>query len=108
MIRMSLTSNKRVGDAWIRAVEAVKSAKEHRPVDLFVCMLLAELPKRQKAIETLFRNKVRQGLFNEDFFKKALSTHKTSLRPFFKPLMTLTETFMHSAEPFMQRFSGEL
>ena len=107
VIRMSLTSNKRVTDAWIRAMEAVKCAKDHRPVDLFVCMLLAELPKRQKAVETLFRNKVRQGHFNEDFFKKAVGTHKTSLRAFFKPLMAMTETFMHSAEPYMQKFAGK-
>ena len=106
VVRMSLTSNRRVGDAWVRAMEAVKSWKEHRPIDLFVCMILADLPKRRKAVETLFKNKVRQGVFNEDYFHKTLRSHKTSLKPYFRTLVSITESFMHSSEPVLQRFSG--
>ena len=105
VIRISMTSNRKIGDSWLRAVEGVKYAKDHRPLDVFLCVILYMLPNRQKAVESLFKNKIRHGLFTEDFVKKTFSCHKKSLKPHFDTILTIAESLMHSMEPVLHGFS---
>ena len=89
IIRISMTKDRKMADAWFRAVEvagrAVSSTKKdnlqhHKPLDIFILLLLHGLPQRRRPVESLLKNKVRSGSFNEDLVNKTFSQHKIDHR----------------------------
>lgn len=71
-IELSISTSKVMGNAWIRAIEEVKLANDHKPLDLMVLLILHSLPNRTKSVESLIRNKLRAGLFTEELIVKTL------------------------------------
>ena len=59
IVKMSAATDKATADAWIKSVESVREAEQHKPLDLLLLFLLHGLgPGRKKAVESLARNKV--------------------------------------------------
>ena len=63
----------------LQAIEAVRSAAEHKVVDIFVLLILHSSNHR-KSVESLLRNKIRAGHFTEVLLHAAFGSHAQVLR----------------------------
>ena len=64
---------------FFQAIENVNSSNHHKVVDVFVLIILHSA-NRKKAVESLFRNKIRNGHFTEVLLKAAFCTHSEVTR----------------------------
>ena len=73
-----------------------------------VMMLLHSLPNRRRNVESLFKNKVRQGLFTTELINMTFTKHSTPLKSNFDSLMAVAEALMQSPEPSLNLMSTRL
>lgn len=59
--KVSLSSSRAVANAWFRAIEGVRCAREHKTADVLVLLLLHALPTMRRPVESLLRNKGRKA-----------------------------------------------
>ena len=114
IIRVSMTKDRKMADAWFRAVEVAgktfsankKGGLQHKPLDIFLLVLLHGLPNRRRPVESLLKNKIRNGSFNDDLITKTFTLHKLALAAHFNTLHQMAECLLHSGmEPVLARFS---
>ncbi|KAI8481783.1 Fanconi anemia group D2 protein [Branchiostoma belcheri] len=106
-IRSGITFQKTIAEAWIKAVENVPHTAEHKDVDVLVLMLLhstAVSKTRRRAVEGLFRTKVRSGKFTHDLLRKTFTSHAHILREYFQSVLTIAEVLLRSPEPAVELF----
>ncbi|CAH1266603.1 FANCD2 [Branchiostoma lanceolatum] len=106
-IRSGITFQKAIAEAWIKAVENVPNAAEHKDVDVLVLLLLhstAVTKTRRRAVEGLLRAKVRSGKFTHDLLRKTFTTHAQILREYFQSVLTMAEVLLRSPEPAVELF----
>ena len=53
----------------------MNSPGKHRVVDLFVLLILHSTANRKKAVESLIRNKIKNGHFTEEMLTAAFNSH---------------------------------
>ena len=99
VIRTALAGNKALGDAWFRSIEQQKTKDGQKTLDLLVLLLLHANPNRKKNVESLFKNKVRSGLFDEEYVKKVTKVHVNAIKNLFPNLMMVGESLCSTAEP---------
>ncbi|XP_022805734.1 Fanconi anemia group D2 protein-like [Stylophora pistillata] len=90
---------KSVAEGWIKAIESVNSPVKHKVVDLFVLLILHSTANRKKAMESLIRNKIKNGHFTEEMLSAAFSSHSQILREYFPDLLSLAEILLRSPDP---------
>ena len=117
VIRISMTKDRKMADAWFRAVEVAGRtmsnrkdvSQTHKPLDIFILLILHQLPNRKRPIESLMKNKIRNGCFNEDLIIQTFSLHKIALAAHFQTLHQIAECLLHcGSEPALVRFSTVL
>ena len=59
----------------IQAIESVNAAAKHKVVDLFVLLILHSTANRKKSVESLIRNKIKNGHFTEEMLTAAFNSH---------------------------------
>ena len=59
----------------MQAIESVNSPGKHKVVDLFVLLILHSTANRKKAVESLIRNKIKNGHFTEEMLTAAFNSH---------------------------------
>ena len=59
----------------MQAIESVDTSAKHKVVDLFVLLILHSTANRKKAIESLIRNKIKNGHFTEEMLAAAFNSH---------------------------------
>ena len=113
IIRISMTKDRKMADAWFRAIEvagrafsSTKKDNQLKSLDLFLIVLLHELPNRKRPVESLLKNKIRNGSFNDNLIHKTFSQHKIALAAHFRTLHHLAECLLQCGnEPALVRFS---
>ena len=53
----------------------MNSPGKHKVVDLFVLLILHSTANRKKAVESLIRNKIKNGHFTEEMLSAAFNSH---------------------------------
>lgn len=61
-------------DFFMQAIEAVNTPGRHKAVDLFVLLILHSTANRKKAVESLIRNKIKNGHFTEEMLGAAFNS----------------------------------
>ncbi|CAL1539003.1 unnamed protein product, partial [Lymnaea stagnalis] len=84
-----------VAEAWLKALDA---AKDFKPIDIFVLLILHWL-NNKKAVESLMRNKIRNGLITEANLHSTITSYTSIIREYFPSLMSLARGLLHSPEP---------
>ena len=102
VIRISLTSEIKISEGWIKAIEMADQMKAH---DIMVLMLLHNLPNRKKPVESLVKNKIRNGLLTEDLVKTCFKNHPTFIRSVFESVQLIAGMLMSSTERALNQFS---
>ncbi|XP_038054583.1 Fanconi anemia group D2 protein-like isoform X2 [Patiria miniata] len=105
-IKTNMRFQKVVTEGWIKAVENVHTASEHKVIDIFILLIAHTVASnRKKALESLFRSKVRSGHFREELLKAAFSSHAKVIREYFPSILSLAEVLLRSPEPAVSLFA---
>ncbi|XP_052781994.1 Fanconi anemia group D2 protein-like isoform X2 [Mya arenaria] len=106
-VKFAVRFQRHVGDALFKAVEQEKQAKNQQVIDLFLLLILYGTP-RGKAIESLFRNKIRSSCFTEAYLTKVFSVHAQVLKGYFQPLLKLADVLLRSPEMPVSYFGSSM
>ncbi|XP_077977229.1 Fanconi anemia group D2 protein-like [Glandiceps talaboti] len=107
-IRSAIRFQKCIAEAWIKAIENISSAAEHQVIDIFVLLILHSTGNRKKMVESLVRNKIRAGHFNEELLQATFSLHAQVVREYFTSIISLAEVLLRSPEPPISHFGCTL
>ena len=105
IIRVSLTSETKIAEAWF---QAVVHAEQTKTLDIMVLLLLRDLPNKQKNVEALVRNKIRSGEINEELVKTCFKNHSKFIVTIFSSVQAIAEALMGSHEKVLNQFSLEI
>jgi len=105
-IRMNSLINKPICDAWLKIIENVNDADMHKCLDIHILMELVEI--RKKTVETIFKNKIRRGLFTDELFSEAVRDYSSVLKKYFKNLMTVCDSLLASGEAAVSSFASNM
>ncbi|XP_014669534.1 PREDICTED: Fanconi anemia group D2 protein homolog [Priapulus caudatus] len=104
-IKSSVRFQKSVGDAWFKAIENVSTAANHKIIDLLVLLMLHATTTRGKAVEGLFRSKIRRGHFTELLLQSTFAAHASVVREYVHSVLAVAEVLLRSAEPLISYFA---
>ncbi|XP_064464340.1 Fanconi anemia group D2 protein-like isoform X2 [Ornithodoros turicata] len=99
-IKNSVRFDKRIGEAWCRAIENTRSPLEHKPLDLIFLVVWYSVCQRQKAVELLVRSKARQGHFTPSLLAVMFNNHGQVMRAYAGTVLQLAQALMWCTEPF--------
>ncbi|XP_072276360.1 Fanconi anemia group D2 protein-like [Pyxicephalus adspersus] len=109
VIKSAVWFQKHVCEAWIRAIENVENAEEHKVTDFLVLLILYSInPNSKKQVERVLRNKIRCGFITSRLLQSAFSRHIPVLMVYFPPILNLAQTLLRSSEPEVASFSNNL
>ncbi|KAL8181380.1 UNVERIFIED_CONTAM: hypothetical protein K2H54_000016 [Gekko kuhli] len=106
-IKSAVKFQKTILEAWVKAIENVASASEHKVLDLIVLLIIcATNVKNQKQIERVLRNKIRSGCMQEQLLQNAFRHHSQVMRDLFPAILSVAEIFLHAVDPCVVSFGS--
>uniref|UniRef100_A0A8D2LAN8 FA complementation group D2 n=1 Tax=Varanus komodoensis TaxID=61221 RepID=A0A8D2LAN8_VARKO len=107
VIKSAVKYQKTISEGWVKAIENVSSASEHKVMDLIVLLIIyATNAKNKKQIEKVLRSKIRAGQVQEQLPRNAFRYHTLVMRDLFPTILSLAESFVHSADPSIVSFGS--
>uniref|UniRef100_A0ABM5FKM3 Fanconi anemia group D2 protein isoform X1 n=1 Tax=Pogona vitticeps TaxID=103695 RepID=A0ABM5FKM3_9SAUR len=107
IIKSAVKFEKTVSEGWIKAIEDVSSASDHKVLDLIVLLIIYTTnAKSKKPIERVLRNKIRLGYMREQLLRNAFRSHSLVMRDLFPAILSLAENCVHSADPCVVSFGS--
>ncbi|TFK03996.1 E3 ubiquitin-protein ligase makorin-1 [Platysternon megacephalum] len=95
VIKLAVRFQKGISEAWIKVL------------DLIVLLLIHTTnTKSRKQIERVLRNKIPLGCVPEQLLQSAFRNHSLVIRDFFPSILSLAQTFLHSADPCVVSFGS--
>ncbi|XP_060096063.1 Fanconi anemia group D2 protein [Heteronotia binoei] len=107
VIKSAVKFQKTILEAWVKAIENVASASEHKVLDLIILLIIyATNVKNQKQIEKVLKNKIRSGCMQEQLLQNAFRDHSQVMRDFFPAILSVAEIFLHIMDPCVVSFGS--
>lgn len=107
VIKLAVRFQKDVSEAWIKAIENSTSVSDHKVLDLIVLLLIHSTnSKNRKQTEKVLRSKIRLGCMPEQLMQNAFQNHSMVIKDFFPSILSLAQTFLHSAHPAVVSFGS--
>uniref|UniRef100_G1MUH9 FA complementation group D2 n=1 Tax=Meleagris gallopavo TaxID=9103 RepID=G1MUH9_MELGA len=107
VIKLAVRFQKDVSEAWIKAIENSTSVSDHKVLDLIVLLLIHSTnSKNRKQTEKVLRSKIRLGCMPEQLVQNAFQNHSMVIKDFFPSILSLAQTFLHSAHPAVVSFGS--
>uniref|UniRef100_A0A8C3LGF0 FA complementation group D2 n=1 Tax=Chrysolophus pictus TaxID=9089 RepID=A0A8C3LGF0_CHRPC len=107
VIKLAVRFQKDVSEAWIKAIENSTSVSDHKVLDLIILLLIHSTnSKNRKQTEKLLRSKIRLGFMPEQLVQNAFQNHSMVIKDFFPSILSLAQTFLHSAHPAVVSFGS--
>ncbi|XP_037759354.1 Fanconi anemia group D2 protein isoform X4 [Chelonia mydas] len=107
VIKLAVRFQKGISEAWIKAIENTVSLSDHKVLDLIVLLLIHTTnTKSRKQIERVLRNKIPLGCVPEQLLQSAFRNHSLVIKDFFPSILSLAQTFLHSADPCVVSFGS--
>uniref|UniRef100_A0A8C3RQS0 FACD2 protein n=1 Tax=Chelydra serpentina TaxID=8475 RepID=A0A8C3RQS0_CHESE len=99
VIKLAVRFQKGISEAWIKVRLCV--------LDLIVLLLIHTTnTKSRKQIERVLRNKIPLGCLPEQLLQSAFQNHSLVIKDFFPSILSLAQTFLHSADPCVVSFGS--
>ncbi|XP_053890194.1 Fanconi anemia group D2 protein isoform X1 [Malaclemys terrapin pileata] len=107
VIKSAVRFQKGISEAWIKAIENTVCVSDHKVLDLIVLLLIHTTnTKSRKQIERVLRNKIPLGCVPEQLLQSAFRNHSLVIKDFFPSILSLAQTFLHSADPCVVSFGS--
>ncbi|XP_058488047.1 Fanconi anemia group D2 protein [Solea solea] len=107
-IKSAVRFQKTISEAWLKAIESVDEAEDHKVIDLLVLFILhstnANLSRR--GAERVLKLKVRTGLIQETLLQKTFRDYSQVLRGYFPSILSLAQCLLRSHDPCVVPFGG--
>uniref|UniRef100_A0A670I064 FA complementation group D2 n=1 Tax=Podarcis muralis TaxID=64176 RepID=A0A670I064_PODMU len=105
VIKSAVKFQKTISEGWIKAIESVASASDHKVLDLIMLLVIyATNGKNKKQIERVLKNKIQSGCVREQLLRNAFHYYLMVMRDLFPAVLSLAEIFVHSADPCIVSF----
>ncbi|CAI9740292.1 Fanconi anemia group D2 protein-like [Octopus vulgaris] len=104
-INSCLQFEKSLAAPCIKMIEQIHGSGNHQVLDLLLLFLLHSL-NHTKAVESLFRNKIRAGDFTLKLLNSAFLQHAVVMQEYFTSIQSLCVTFISSPESSISHFAS--
>ncbi|XP_025020945.1 Fanconi anemia group D2 protein, partial [Python bivittatus] len=107
VLKSALKFQKCVLEGWIKAIESVPSASDHKVLDLIMLLMIcATSAKNKKQIERLLKSKIQSGSLREQLLQNAFRYHSLVMRDLFPAILSVAQSFVNSADPCVVSFGS--
>eukprot|EP00106_Octopus_bimaculoides_P014228 XP_014781670.1 PREDICTED: Fanconi anemia group D2 protein-like [Octopus bimaculoides] len=104
-INSCLQFEKSLAAPCIKMIEQIHGSSKHQVLDLLLLFMLHSL-NHTKAVESLFRNKIRAGDFTLKLLNSAFLQHPVVMQEYFTSIQSLCVTFISSPESSISHFAS--
>ncbi|XP_040593347.1 Fanconi anemia group D2 protein isoform X2 [Mesocricetus auratus] len=99
VIKSAIRYEKAISEAWIKAIERIESATEHKALDVAMLLIIySTSTQTKKGTEKVLRNKIQSGCIQEQLLDSAFSTHYLVLKDICPSILLLAQTLFHSQD----------
>ncbi|XP_070814866.1 Fanconi anemia group D2 protein [Chaetodon trifascialis] len=109
-IKSAVRFQKTISEAWLKAIESVDEAQDHKIIDLLVLFILHSTNANQsrRGAERLLKVKVRTGLIQEALLQKTFRDCSQVMRGYFPSILALAQSLLRSPDPCVVPFGGHM
>ncbi|XP_067089997.1 Fanconi anemia group D2 protein [Osmerus mordax] len=110
VIRSTMRFHKTLSEAWLKAIESIDEADDHKVMDLLVLFILHSTNANQsrRGAERVLRQKVRTGLVQEALLHSTFRGFAQVLRGYFPSILALAQTLLRSPDASTVPFGGSM
>lgn len=99
VIKSAIRYEKTISEAWIKAIERIQSAAEHKALDVAMLLIIyGTSTQTKKGVERLLRNKIQSDCIQEQLLDSTFSTHCLVLKDICPSILLLAQTLFHSQD----------
>ncbi|KAF3689815.1 Fanconi anemia group D2 protein [Channa argus] len=109
-IKSAVRFQKTISEAWLKAIESVDEAQDHKVIDLLVLFILHSTNANQsrRGAERVLKVKVRTGLMQETLLQKTFRDYSQVMRGYFPSILALAQNLLRSPDPCVMPFGGHM
>uniref|UniRef100_H0WGZ0 FA complementation group D2 n=1 Tax=Otolemur garnettii TaxID=30611 RepID=H0WGZ0_OTOGA len=109
VIKSAVRYEKIISEAWIKAIESINSASEHKIFDLAMLLIIYSTnTQTKKCIERVLRNKIRSGFIEEQLLQSTFFIHYLVLKDMCPSILSLAQSLFHSFDQNIISFGSLL
>eukprot|EP00794_Sanderia_malayensis_P010920 gene10920-12080_t len=91
-----------------KAIELVTDQSDHKVIDFYALIVMHGINTRKKAVETLFKQKIKSDVFNVDVAAKALRIHSQAFIDLHSDVLAIAESLLRSADVNLSNYGAKL
>uniref|UniRef100_A0A4W6F7C9 FA complementation group D2 n=1 Tax=Lates calcarifer TaxID=8187 RepID=A0A4W6F7C9_LATCA len=109
-IKSAVRFQKTISEAWLKAIESVHEAEDHKVNDLLVLLILHSTNANQsrRGAERIMKVKVRTGMIQEALLQKTFRDYSQVMRGYFSSILALAQSLLRSPDPCVVPFGGHM
>ncbi|XP_075406569.1 Fanconi anemia group D2 protein isoform X1 [Tenrec ecaudatus] len=105
VIKSAVRYEKTTAEAWIKAIENIPSASDHKVFDVAMLLIIYSTnAQTKKSIERVLRNKLRSGSVREELLKNTFCAHAPVLKDVCPSVLSLAQSLLRSREQSVNSF----
>ncbi|XP_039972214.1 Fanconi anemia group D2 protein [Xiphias gladius] len=109
-IKSAVRFQKTISEAWLKAIESVNEAEDHKVIDLLVLFILHSTNANQsrRGAERVLKVKVRTGRIQEALLQKTFRDYSQVMRGYFPSILSVAQSLLRSPDPCVVPFGGHM
>ncbi|KAM6980739.1 Fanconi anemia group D2 protein [Aplochiton taeniatus] len=109
-IKSAVRFQKSISEAWLKAIENVDKADDHKVIDLLVLFILhsTNANHSRRGAERLLKVKVRAGQIQEVLLQKTFRGYAQVMRGYFPSILALAQSLLRSPDSCVVPFGGHM
>uniref|UniRef100_A0A3B4Y196 FA complementation group D2 n=1 Tax=Seriola lalandi dorsalis TaxID=1841481 RepID=A0A3B4Y196_SERLL len=109
-IKSAVRFQKSISEAWVKAIESVDEAENHKVIDLLVLFILHSTNANQsrRGAEKVLKAKVRTGLIQDTLLQRTFRDYSQVMRGYFPSILALAQSLLRSPDPGVVPFGGHM
>uniref|UniRef100_A0A674BY18 FA complementation group D2 n=1 Tax=Salmo trutta TaxID=8032 RepID=A0A674BY18_SALTR len=109
-IKSAVRFQKTTSEAWLKAIENVDTAEDHKVIDLLVLFILhsTNANHSRRGVERVLKVKVRAGQIQEALLQKTFRGYAQVMRGYFPSILALAQSLLRSPDPCVVPIGGHM
>uniref|UniRef100_A0A667XHB4 FA complementation group D2 n=1 Tax=Myripristis murdjan TaxID=586833 RepID=A0A667XHB4_9TELE len=109
-IKSAVRFQKTISEAWLKAIENVEEAENHKVMDLLVLFILHSTNSNhsRRGAERVLKAKVRTGQIQEALLQKTFRDYSQVMRGYFPSILALAQSLLRSTDSCAVPFGGHM
>ncbi|KAL0978329.1 hypothetical protein UPYG_G00169090 [Umbra pygmaea] len=109
-IKSAVRFQKTISEAWLKAIENVEAAEDHKVIDMLVLFILhsTNANHSRRGAERLLKVKVRAHHIQEALLQKTFRGYTQVMRGYFPSILALAQSLLRCPDPCEVHFGGHM